>query len=115
MPYIIALTTFFINCSAAHRYLPSSPTRRSADLLLRNVTATVTSSARASRSSVHDSVMPRVLVEPLARTRGITESWTRSEEHTAELQSQSNLVCRLLLEKKKIHTGCIDLCCVGDA
>src|SRR2546427_4968450 len=33
----------------------------------------------------------------------------RSEEHTSELQSQSNLVCRLLLEKKKIselkHVG----------
>src|SRR2546430_4000530 len=30
--------------------------------------------------------------------------WVRSEEHTSELQSQSNLVCRLLLEKKKnIH------------
>src|SRR2546430_13091525 len=28
------------------------------------------------------------------------KSW-RSEEHTSELQSQSNLVCRLLLEKKK--------------
>src|SRR5688572_31830219 len=30
-----------------------------------------------------------------------TVSATRSEEHTSELQSQSNLVCRLLLEKKK--------------
>src|SRR2546430_8591633 len=29
---------------------------------------------------------------------------TRSEEHTSELQSQSNLVCRLLLEKKKKKT-----------
>src|SRR2546430_4415300 len=29
-------------------------------------------------------------------------NWIRSEEHTSELQSQSNLVCRLLLEKKKI-------------
>src|SRR2546430_13403284 len=29
----------------------------------------------------------------------------RSEEHTSELQSQSNLVCRLLLEKKKGHNG----------
>src|SRR2546430_4034049 len=28
----------------------------------------------------------------------------RSEEHTSELQSQSNLVCRLLLEKKKIFS-----------
>src|SRR2546430_4635293 len=31
----------------------------------------------------------------------VTEDLTRSEEHTSELQSQSNLVCRLLLEKKK--------------
>src|SRR2546430_17197235 len=29
------------------------------------------------------------------------DSTDRSEEHTSELQSQSNLVCRLLLEKKK--------------
>src|SRR2546427_7924149 len=29
----------------------------------------------------------------------------RSEEHTSELQSQSNLVCRLLLEKKKKNTN----------
>src|SRR2546430_6692442 len=29
----------------------------------------------------------------------------RSEEHTSELQSQSNLVCRLLLEKKKIDVN----------
>src|SRR2546430_7619473 len=29
----------------------------------------------------------------------------RSEEHTSELQSQSNLVCRLLLEKKKTKTS----------
>src|SRR2546430_5738449 len=35
------------------------------------------------------------------------ENEDRSEEHTSELQSQSNLVCRLLLEKKKnasVHT-----------
>src|SRR2546430_13554322 len=32
----------------------------------------------------------------------------RSEEHTSELQSQSNLVCRLLLEKKKkIQSNCL--------
>src|SRR5256886_4345210 len=30
-----------------------------------------------------------------------TAAGSRSEEHTSELQSQSNLVCRLLLEKKK--------------
>src|SRR5688572_31241887 len=32
----------------------------------------------------------------------------RSEEHTSELQSQSNLVCRLLLEKKKKKRKCTD-------
>src|SRR2546430_7757982 len=32
----------------------------------------------------------------------VTLAW-RSEEHTSELQSQSNLVCRLLLEKKNYH------------
>src|SRR5688572_33306162 len=35
---------------------------------------------------------------------GLGRHGARSEEHTSELQSQSNLVCRLLLEKKKkIH------------
>src|SRR5688572_32748688 len=35
----------------------------------------------------------------------------RSEEHTSELQSQSNLVCRLLLEKKKkdVRTNVVDI------
>src|SRR2546430_13610645 len=32
---------------------------------------------------------------------GLADDQGRSEEHTSELQSQSNLVCRLLLEKKK--------------
>src|SRR2546430_9845263 len=32
---------------------------------------------------------------------GVNPAAIRSEEHTSELQSQSNLVCRLLLEKKK--------------
>src|SRR5438270_8753278 len=37
----------------------------------------------------------------LERARGTEQVAGRSEEHTSELQSQSNLVCRLLLEKKK--------------
>src|SRR2546430_9472772 len=41
------------------------------------------------------------------RTR-VHGSGARSEEHTSELQSQSNLVCRLLLEKKK--KGTADVC-----
>src|SRR5574340_1145549 len=39
---------------------------------------------------------------PWAYTRGILNS-PRSEEHTSELQSPKDLVCRLLLEKKKKH------------
>src|SRR2546427_5239444 len=48
----------------------------------------------------------RVLVPNDSQTagggNGTNPPIRRSEEHTSELQSQSNLVCRLLLEKKKI-------------
>src|SRR2546430_9169689 len=50
--------------------------------------------------------LPQVSVAPVI-SRKVTEfdeltgRFERSEEHTSELQSQSNLVCRLLLEKKK--------------
>src|SRR2546430_13599274 len=37
---------------------------------------------------------------------------SRSEEHTSELQSQSNLVCRLLLEKKKTRSMREPLCTI---
>src|SRR5205085_11067217 len=47
---------------------------------------------------------PMAFSSPCATRR--TET-TRSEEHTSELQSQSNLVCRLLLEKKKNNTKTI--------
>src|SRR2546426_6562516 len=53
-------------------------------------------------------VMARSLVERLQRleraqraTRNPAQAERRSEEHTSELQSPCNLVCRLLLEKKK--------------
>src|SRR2546430_12182270 len=49
----------------------------------------------------------RDLRDDLARQK--TCSRPRSEEHTSELQSQSNLVCRLLLEKKNNHVRvCLD-------
>src|SRR5256885_6313941 len=40
---------------------------------------------------------------PVARRLGRLAVFARSEEHTSELQSPCNLVCRLLLEKKKKH------------
>src|SRR2546430_5624325 len=42
---------------------------------------------------------------PVVAIYGANASGKRSEEHTSELQSQSNLVCRLLLEKKKKQTN----------
>src|SRR5438093_7568026 len=39
--------------------------------------------------------------DPAGTTRRAEPTWRRSEEHTSELQSLTNLVCRLLLEKKK--------------
>src|SRR6516165_7269199 len=41
------------------------------------------------------------LIHEMTPIASISRSASRSEEHTSELQSQSNLVCRLLLEKKK--------------
>src|SRR5690349_23644952 len=40
----------------------------------------------------------------LSRTKALTIAGARSEEHTSELQSRRDLVCRLLLEKKKQNT-----------
>src|SRR2546430_2979494 len=62
-----------------------------------------------SGGSLHVSIKWRSRLPSLARLRanspGLAESrlktCKRSEEHTSELQSQSNLVCRLLLGKKK--------------
>src|SRR5438034_8500111 len=72
------------------RDLPSFPTRRSSDLLYLPLRPAIAQSrdSRASMECAH-------MVDPLPF---ITY---RSEEHTSELQSHSDLVCRLLLEKKK--------------
>src|SRR5438270_10472917 len=82
---------FFFSCYVDHRVLHSFPTRRSSDLFF----------------------VLSILVlwfgpQVIGHFGGIFKHhWMllsgaiRSEEHTSELQSQSKLVCRLLLEKKK--------------
>src|SRR5260370_19817659 len=55
---------------------------------------------------ITNSPIPKPKHEALLRQRQLAASWvatvfSRSEEHTSELQSHLNLVCRLLLEKKK--------------
>src|SRR6266487_2822946 len=54
--------------------------------------------ARRACATGPDRSRPATRPPPAARGRG------RSEEHTSELQSPVHLVCRLLLEKKKIKT-----------
>src|SRR2546427_4172495 len=58
------------------------------------------SNRRDSGDPAADSGAYRGAAEAVERTAEQREP-ERSEEHTSELQSQSNLVCRLLLEKKK--------------
>src|SRR5256886_10566381 len=62
-----------------------------------------------SRGDRHPVAIHRSAEHGLDHFRGALEGdlgdVDRSEEHTSELQSQSNLVCRLLLEKKKHNTS----------
>src|SRR5690606_41076173 len=90
-----------------HRYLHSFPTRRSSDLRLVAFGECVDESARefvdppavAYGNVVADLQKPADLAAELRRCgAGVC----RSEEHTSELQSREKLVCRLLLEKKKV-------------
>src|SRR5438132_2041769 len=83
-------TTLFRSCSASRSVEPPRRTRSRS------------SPARAHRSREHRRSRwwsaPRIdAPEP------VTISNVRSEEHTSELQSHSDLVCRLLVEKKKLH------------
>src|SRR5688572_33496347 len=83
---------FFFSCYGDHPDLHSFPTRRSSDLI-GNVAAADHAIGRYGELGGNE--WPP---EPLAGEKALVK---RSEEHTSELQSQSNLVCRLLLEKKK--------------
>src|SRR5438270_8075368 len=80
---------------------PSStlfPSRRSSDLLVSGV--------------LMGSVFPVVEMGKSSELGLGPDAIGRSEEHTSELQSQSNLVCRLLLEKKKKKTSSTIVCIV---
>src|SRR5256885_9306224 len=60
-------------------------------------------SARQGRRLQRDMFRAQQLQRDLAREVRLLGRVDRSEEHTSELQSPCNLVCRLLLEKKKIN------------
>src|SRR5204862_7221039 len=102
------LVSFFSQWSAALRDLPSFPTRRSSDLdqhagpggagEAHHVDALVARERGADAGAV--------AIDQIEHARGHAGGGEhlgedRSEEHTSELQSRRDLVCRLLLEKKK--------------
>src|SRR2546430_9338993 len=61
---------------------------------------------RANRRGTALGTASALDVDPNLRLGGVL-GFERSEEHTSELQSQSNLVCRLLLEKKNKHCAAL--------
>src|SRR5207249_10903116 len=108
------LYLFFFQCFHDHRDLHSFPTRRSSDLKCKNL--------RDSAGELFFGAASRGFPRPAEPCRfgaslPTRSSWrnspnrsgvphpsrrpSRSEEHTSELQSRFDLVCRLLLEKKK--------------
>src|SRR5690606_41529852 len=89
----VVLLLLLFSCGADHRHLHSFPTRRSSDLRSRSLRSVATSIA-----SLTGFVLVGRPTTPEAPVEGFVD---RSEEHTSELQSRENLVCRLLLEKKK--------------
>src|SRR5690606_41514903 len=93
---LIPYTTLF-RSSEDTSYPPSSTAARTS------------SSAGSSSSSSSASAAPTIRMQ---RSLNHVQNWRnvlpRSEEHTSELQSRENLVCRLLLEKKKKTTHTLD-------
>src|SRR5205807_8784616 len=100
--------TAFVHGRRAHRTLPSFPTRRSSDLYAQqrgqSVEGDEQDAGNDGASPVEGKPAPglyRICRRRSAQAFRIwIRSWSRSEEHTSELQSPCNLVCRLLLEKK---------------
>src|SRR5688572_32631336 len=86
-------TTLFRSFSSLRKYQPRDATTNPSLLL------------KAAEMPEYSDLVARVLAESRQASAPSSQG---SEEHTSELQSQSNLVCRLLLEKKKkndnLHT-----------
>src|SRR5438105_8434560 len=87
------------------RYVRSFPTRRSSDLQIRGMmgfgkhSATLMSESGPPDFGINSWLEDELYQQYLHDRKTVDES--RSEEHTSELQSRVDIVCRLLLEKKK--------------
>src|SRR5437868_12340746 len=98
--------SFYFYSSPDHQHLPSFPTRRSSDLR-RSSNTTITSPGCRRHAGSRSSSRPAsaCTTSPKAwRSDSRPPEKLRSEEHTSELQSRFDLVCRLLLEKKNISS-----------
>src|SRR5690606_39343330 len=99
------LSTFFFQYYRAHRVLHSFPTRRSSDLGPLKISFLLIT--WDNYGDQHRLFRPKITLifasQPITFIEMIylSDIGYRSEEHTSELQSRENLVCRLLLEKKK--------------
>src|SRR5438034_4455279 len=92
---------FYFSSPHHHLHLHSFPTRRSSDLsTARPITSRPATGYPSGKSSGSPTTASSIFTfqRPTSCSRVCR---TRSEEHTSELQSHSDLVCRLLLEKKK--------------
>src|SRR5690606_39427620 len=106
---------FFSQLSFSHSYLHSFPTRRSSDLRISYLFSTNTFifcfgnrnsylpfiEIALSKPGLYFKNSSIVISKCFVITPALNLPLIRSEEHTSELQSRENLVCRLLLEKKK--------------
>src|SRR5690606_41537307 len=81
-------------CHSVRLGLHSFPTRRSSDLIYDRFTSELAKRTQALR--VGHALRPETQIGPVSEAPQLE----RSEEHTSELQSRENLVCRLRLEKK---------------
>src|SRR5207253_11262771 len=100
----VPLLSCFVHWAAASRALPSFPTRRSSDLVARRAGDPIRHPCELATGPSETPLRRRC---PCACARKHMDSGAgaeRSEEHTSELQSRGQLVCRLLLEKKKKTT-----------
>src|SRR5690242_21158302 len=99
MEACINLSRFFVTCCAPQppgsTLFPYTTLFRSVRgrNLIEGIPKTITMTDEEIREALSDAISTIIN----------SDNASRSEEHTSELQSHVNLVCRLLLEKKKIH------------
>src|SRR3712207_6847944 len=90
-------STLFPYTTLFRSVCPADPVGVAVDALVRRGRDVVAEALQVAAGLQRDEV---VLLRPARVALRVRE---RSEEHTSELQSRQYLVCRLLLEKKKIH------------